>query len=95
MHRNSESFQFYSVEGKTKLFCASRFAEGHNCLELTTSAVDYINSHFPQVSIEDEFYELPKDQLARFLASEDLVVDTEFQVIIVPINFCVFVKLCL
>ncbi|KAK3929229.1 Actin-binding protein IPP [Frankliniella fusca] len=57
-----------------------RFAEGHNCLELATSAVDYINSHFPEVSIEDEFYELPKEQLTRFLASEDLVVDTEFQV---------------
>ncbi|KAE8748819.1 hypothetical protein FOCC_FOCC004413 [Frankliniella occidentalis] len=57
-----------------------RFADGHNCLELATSAVDFINSHFPEVSIEDEFYELPKDHLARFLASEDLVVDTEFQV---------------
>lgn len=57
-----------------------RFSEGHNCLELATAAVDYINSHFPRVSVEDEFYELPKDQLTRFLASEDLVVDTEFQV---------------
>lgn len=57
-----------------------RFAEGHNCLELAATSVDYINSHFPQVSVEDEFYELPKDQLTRFLASEDLVVDTEFQV---------------
>lgn len=58
----------------------SRFADGHNCLELASAAIDYINSQFPRVCTEDEFYELPKDQLTRFLASEDLVVDTEFQV---------------
>lgn len=57
-----------------------RFADGHNCLDLAAAAVDYVNCNFPQVSIEDEFYELPKDQLLRFLSSEDLVVDTEFQV---------------
>lgn len=57
-----------------------RFAEGHNCKELAKSATDYIHAHFPQICTEDEIYDLPKEQLTRFLTSENLRVDTEFQV---------------
>lgn len=45
-----------------------------------TAAYEFILSDFPQVSNEDEIYELPKDQIIKFLSSEHLRVDTEFQV---------------
>lgn len=57
-----------------------RFADGHNCEDLSTSAIDYIHSHFPKVCLEDEWLELPKEQLVKFLTSEQLRVDSEFQV---------------
>ncbi|XP_066998261.1 actin-binding protein IPP [Anabrus simplex] len=57
-----------------------RFAEGHNCESLATFALDFIHGHFPDVCKEEEFFELPKDQLIQFLSSEQLRVDTEFQV---------------
>lgn len=57
-----------------------RFADGHNCEELATKAIEYIHTHFPQICAEDEIYELPKDQFTKFLTSEDLRVDSEFQV---------------
>lgn len=57
-----------------------RFAEAHNFTELTHSAVGYIQTHFPQVCKEDEIYELPKDHMIKFLHSEQLVVDSEYQV---------------
>ncbi|KAJ9589788.1 hypothetical protein L9F63_027953, partial [Diploptera punctata] len=57
-----------------------RFAEGHNCEELANSAVEFIQLHFPQICNEEEFFELPKDLLTKFLSSEHLRVDTEFQV---------------
>ncbi|KAJ4431679.1 hypothetical protein ANN_20280 [Periplaneta americana] len=57
-----------------------RFAEGHNCEELANKAVEFIQLHFPQICNEEEFFELPKDLLTKFLSSEHLRVDTEFQV---------------
>ncbi|KAI5719516.1 hypothetical protein M8J76_011299 [Diaphorina citri] len=57
-----------------------RFAEGHNFLELTSAAVQFIQLNFPRVFQEDECVELPKDQLCNFLASEFLKVDSEYQV---------------
>ncbi|KAK7794828.1 hypothetical protein R5R35_009395 [Gryllus longicercus] len=57
-----------------------RFAEGHNCEELANVAIDFIQCQFPDISNEEEFYDLPKDQLIMFLSSEHLRVDTEFQV---------------
>ncbi|XP_046992359.1 actin-binding protein IPP isoform X1 [Schistocerca americana] len=57
-----------------------RFAEGHSFEELTRFAVDFIQCHFPQVCCEEEFAELPKEDLIKFLSSELLRVDTEFQV---------------
>jgi hypothetical protein len=43
-------------------------------------AVEFIQLHFPQICSEEEFFELPKDLLTKFLSSEHLRVDTEFQV---------------
>lgn len=57
-----------------------RFAEGHNCEELANMAVEFIQLHFPQICSEEEFFELPKELLTKFLSSEHLRVDTEFQV---------------
>lgn len=57
-----------------------RFAEGHNCEDLAKAALDYIQKHFPRICLEEEFYDLPKDQLIYFLSSEHLRVDSEFQV---------------
>lgn len=57
-----------------------RFAESHNFTELTKSSVEFIGNHFPQISEEDELYDLPKDQIIKFLSSENLVVDSESQV---------------
>ncbi|KRT81641.1 BTB And C-terminal Kelch domain containing protein [Oryctes borbonicus] len=57
-----------------------RFAEAHNCTELMTASYEFILNHFPQVCAEDEIYELPKDQIIKFLSSEHVRVDSEFQV---------------
>lgn len=57
-----------------------RFSDGHHCIELKNAAINFIQSHFPLISEEEEFYELPKDQLVKFLSSEHLRVDSEFQV---------------
>nr|CAD7204631.1 unnamed protein product [Timema douglasi] len=71
---------------KQELHCSNaigiyRFADGHNCEELASVAMDFIQSHFPQICNEEEFFELPKDLLTKFLSSEHLRVDTEFQVL--------------
>lgn len=57
-----------------------RFAEAHNFKNLITTALIYIENNFPQILKEDEIYELPKDMIVEFFASEKLRVDTEFQV---------------
>lgn len=57
-----------------------RFADAHNFTELMHSARCHIQLYFPQVSKEDELYELPKDYVIKFLGSEELVVDSEYQV---------------
>jgi hypothetical protein len=67
------------------LFLHPRFAEGHNCEELANMAVEFIQLHFPQICSEEEFFELPKELLTKFLSSEHLRVDTEFQVRVI---FC-------
>ncbi|KAK9503759.1 hypothetical protein O3M35_010250 [Rhynocoris fuscipes] len=57
-----------------------RFAKDHNCMDLAKTAAAFIENHFPLVSFEEEFCELPKDPLCKFLDSELLKVDSEFQV---------------
>ncbi|CAB3378215.1 actin-binding protein IPP [Cloeon dipterum] len=57
-----------------------RFAEVHNFRELITASTKYIQDHFTLVCCEEEFLELPKEQLCYFLSSEYLKVDSEFQV---------------
>lgn len=57
-----------------------RFGEAHNAKELTNASIQYIQAHFPEVCNEDELYELPKELIIKFLSSEYLRVDSEFQV---------------
>nr|XP_022915944.1 actin-binding protein IPP [Onthophagus taurus]XP_022915945.1 actin-binding protein IPP [Onthophagus taurus] len=57
-----------------------RFAEGHNWLNLANEAMGYVESHFPEICQEEEIYELPKEEFIKFLSSERLRVDSEFQV---------------
>lgn len=47
---------------------------------MKNAALQYIQSNFPQIINEDEIYELPKEQIIEFLCSENLQVDSEFQV---------------
>nr|CAD7571141.1 unnamed protein product [Timema californicum] len=71
----------FIYSGELKVFGIFGFADGHNCEELASVAMDFIQSHFPQICNEEEFFELPKDLLTKFLSSEHLRVDTEFQVL--------------
>lgn len=57
-----------------------RFSEGHHCTELKNAAVDFIQCNFPIICQEEEFFDLPMEQLVKFLSSEHLRVDSEFQV---------------
>lgn len=57
-----------------------RFADDHNWTELKTASVQYIENNFPKVCKEDEVYDLHKDTIIKFLSSECLKIDSEFQV---------------
>ncbi|XP_076675062.1 actin-binding protein IPP isoform X1 [Andrena cerasifolii] len=57
-----------------------RFAEAHNRLNLLETALRFIHVNFPQVSLEEEFLDLPKEHLVNFLSSDYIHIDTEFQV---------------
>ncbi|XP_015598236.1 actin-binding protein IPP [Cephus cinctus] len=57
-----------------------RFAEAHNRVDLSETALRFIEVNFPLVSREEEFLDLPKELLVRLVASEYIHVDTEFQV---------------
>ena len=62
----------------------SRFAYDHNCLMLKDSCLHYIWENFVAVSQEEEFGDLPKEMICSddLLGSENLKVDSEYQVII-------------
>ena len=68
----------------------SRFAYDHNCLMLKDSCLHYIWENFVAVSQEEEFGDLPKEMICSddLLGSENLKVDSEYQVII-----CILCKL--
>jgi len=57
-----------------------RFASDHNCLLLKEAALRYVFTNFVQVSLEEEFLDVPKEIIVKILSSEDLRVDTEYQV---------------
>jgi hypothetical protein len=58
-----------------------RFAEFHDCTILRLEAKRYIERHFAEVIVEEEFFDLPKETLEKFLRSEGLSIDREFQVL--------------
>jgi len=58
-----------------------RFAKDHNCSELADLAKSLIDLNFPRMMSQEEFCELPKETLYEFLASEQLRVDSEYQVL--------------
>jgi len=57
-----------------------RFAADHNCMLLREAALRYVCTNFVQVSTEEEFSDLPRELLLNLLPSEDLRVDSEYQV---------------
>lgn len=58
----------------------NRFAEAHNRIDLLGTALRFIEVNFPRVSLEEEFLDLPKELLVHFISSENIHIDTEFQV---------------
>ena len=61
-------------------FTCFRFADTHSCEALKTQAQAHVFRNFPQIVEEEEFLDTPKDILLKFLESEKLKVDSEFQV---------------
>lgn len=57
-----------------------RFAECHNCQELSESASAFINSHFPEIAEQDEILEISSQMFSRLISSEMIRVDSEYQV---------------
>ncbi|XP_037959722.1 actin-binding protein IPP [Teleopsis dalmanni] len=57
-----------------------RFAEAHSCESLAKSALNFVHSNFPAITLEDEFLDTPQTLLSQLLTSELLRVDSESQV---------------
>ncbi|XP_014217087.1 actin-binding protein IPP-like [Copidosoma floridanum] len=57
-----------------------RFAEAHNRVDLLETALRFIEVNFTRISQEEEFLDLPKEHLVQFISSENIHIDTEFQV---------------
>ncbi|KAM4721951.1 actin-binding protein IPP isoform 1-T2 [Rhinophrynus dorsalis] len=57
-----------------------QFSEQLACQPLLEFTESYINTHFTEVQLGDEFPALNKDQLIRILRSEELCIEDEYQV---------------
>ena len=57
-----------------------RFAENHACDKLKSASEAFIHNHFLQVVHEEEFLDIPKHTLNTFLQSENLFIESEYQV---------------
>ncbi|XP_077981715.1 actin-binding protein IPP-like [Glandiceps talaboti] len=57
-----------------------KLSKVHACTELRTATESFIHAHFTDVVQEEEFCGLSADELVQFLQSEDLRIETEFQV---------------
>lgn len=64
----------------------NRFAEAHNCTELSKEALEHAQANWKLVANGDELLELPLTQLVTLLSSEQLKVDTESQVYIIHLT---------
>lgn len=64
-----------------------RFADAHNCKELSECALSHINSHFPEVANHEEILEVSQQELSRLISSELIRVDSEFQVFTVAMKW--------
>lgn len=58
-----------------------RFASDRNCLQLKDACLPYIWENFPAVIKEEEFKDWPLDLVVGLLSSEQLRVDSEYQVL--------------
>ncbi|CAK1581947.1 unnamed protein product [Parnassius mnemosyne] len=58
-----------------------RFAETHNCMDLAGDALAHAQANWNIVANDEEFLELPLQQLVTLLSSEELKVDNEAQVL--------------
>ncbi|KAM4557097.1 actin-binding protein IPP isoform 1-T2 [Fundulus diaphanus] len=57
-----------------------QFLEQIACMEMLEFTENYIQVHFLEVCVTDEFRGLSKDQLVRLLRSEELRIEDEYQV---------------
>lgn len=71
---------FVDFCGILRLNLLHRFAEDHNCTELAKIGTSFIENHFPVIVGEEEFCDIPKNPLIKFLDSELIKVDSEYQV---------------
>ncbi|KAL3269337.1 hypothetical protein HHI36_008409 [Cryptolaemus montrouzieri] len=56
------------------------FAESHGCVNLCRKANQYIERHFPEVSQEEEFFQLNSAELVRLIKKDGLNVQEEKEV---------------
>ncbi|XP_056149422.1 actin-binding protein IPP [Lampris incognitus] len=57
-----------------------QFLEQIACMDMLEFTENFILVHFLEVCVTDEFWGLSKDQLVRFLRSEELRIEDEYQV---------------
>lgn len=77
----NECIQFYMTEiHPFNAVGIYRFSDMHNFHSLRDFALEYIEVNFVQVMDEEEIYELDKDGIIKFLQSENLHVESEYQV---------------
>ena len=57
------------------------FAEAHSCIQLRDAAETFILEHFRGIVESEEFLQLPLNVLLRFLQSNELHVEAEYEVL--------------
>ncbi|CAH0556156.1 unnamed protein product [Brassicogethes aeneus] len=56
------------------------FADSHNWMQLRSASIDFIEKNFPKICNEDEIFELEKSEFCNFLSSENLRIESEFEI---------------
>ena len=63
------------------------FADAHSCIGLRDTAEMFILKNFRAVVESDEFLQLPLDVLLRFLQSDELRIEAEYEVLDAALNW--------
>ena len=69
---------FLFIIGPTGIY---RFADAHSLVQLRDAAEIFILEHFRGIVKSDEFLQLPLDVLLRFLRSDELHIEAEYEVL--------------